>query len=898
MVTVRNGVIKHYGTPRKSGRYPWGSGKDPYQSAASFLGAVNDLKRQGQSETDIAKGMGMTTTQLRAKYHLAGIEKRSADRAMAIRLKEKGYSNPAIAQRMGLPNESSVRSLLDPAIHDRKMMTVNTANALKTGMKDGKYLDIGVGTEIHMGVSRTKLGNAVALLQEEGYEVHTIKVKQLGTDKYTNVKVLAPPGTTFADISKNRDNIQVLDHYTEDGGRTFLGIETPVMVGRDRVMVRYGDEGGKLKDGVIELRPGVDDISLGDNHYAQVRVGVEGDRFMKGMAMYGDKFPPGVDMIYNTNKPRGTSDDDVFKSYKDDPDNPFGTTIRQKHYIDEFGNEHLSALNMVGSVHGAGEEGSWEGWSRNLSSQILSKQTPQLAKKQLDLAFDLKQEEFDEIMALTNPSVKKQLLKTFSDEADAAAVHLKAAALPRQATQVLLPINSLKDNEVFAPNFRDGEEVVLFRHPHGGIFEAPSLRVNNRNPDAVKLIGKNAKDAVGINARVAAKLSGADFDGDTVIVIPNKNKLLRTAPSLEGLKNFEPTVMYKGYEGMKVMSNRTKQMEMGKVSNLITDMTIKGASHDEIARAVRHSMVVIDAEKHKLNYKQSYIDNGIADLKKKYQGGAQSGAATLISKASSTIRVDHRKEGMFVTDTKTGKSKRVYIDPKSGKLLFETTGETYVNKKGQTVKRQTKTTRMAEVDDAFNLSSGTMIEGVYASYANRLKDIANKARRTLVRTSDIPYSPSARKAYDTEVKSLSAKLKDAFKNKPLERQAQLFANKIVAMKRRDNPEMDEATLKKIKGQALEEARIRVGAKKATVEITDREWRAIQAGAISPSALSKILVNTDMDSLKQRAMPRESKGLSPARTQRARNMLALGSTRAEVADALGISVSVLSQALEE
>lgn len=891
-------VIKHYGTPRRSGRYPWGSGDNPFQSASSFLGHVADLRKQGLSDVEIAKGMGITTTQLRARRHIANTERREADRIFALRLKEKGYSNVAIGERMG-KNESSIRSLLDPALHEKAMITTNTANALKAGVDEGKYIQIGTGVEVLMGINRSKLNNAVAILQEQGYEVHTIDVRQVGTDKYTKVKVLAPPGTSYSEVSKGRNNIEVLDRYTEDGGMSFESIQPPRHIDSDRIAIRYAEDGGKLKDGVIELRDGASDLDLGENHYAQVRIGVDGKYYMKGMAIRGDKFPPGVDVIYNTTKTRDISKSDVFKEMESDPSLPFKSTIRQKYYIDENGNKQLSALNMVGSVEGSGEEGAWAGWSRNISSQILSKQSPQLAKKQLDLDLAFRQDEFDEIMSLTNPAVKRQLLKTFSDEADAAAVHLKAAALPRQGNHVILPVNSLKDNEVFAPNYRDGEVVVLFRHPHGGIFEAPALRVNNKNPEGIKILGRDAKDAIGINAKVANKLSGADFDGDTVVVIPNNNRQLKTAPSLAALKNFEPRIMYKGHEGMSVISNRTKQMEMGKVSNLITDMTIKGASHDEIARAVRHSMVVIDAEKHKLNYKQSFIDNGIGELKAKYQGKSTAGAATLISRASAKIRIPHRREGKVITDPATGKKKRVYIDPRSGKYLYEQTGETYVSKKtGKVTQKLTKTTRMYEADDAFKLSSGTVIEGVYAKYANSLKSLANKARKTMLGTKDIPYSPSARKTYDKEVQSLRSKLREAFKNKPLERKAQIIANKIIYMKRKDNPDMDEATLKKLKGQALEEARARMGAKKDTIIISDREWNAIQAGAISPTQLGKILANTDVANLKQKALPRQSKGMSPARVQRAQQMLALGETRANVADALGVSVNVLSQALEE
>ena len=196
-------------------------------------------------------------------------------------------------------------------------------------------------------------------------------------------------------------------------------------------------------------------------------------------------------------------------------------------------------------------------------------------------------------MALTNPAVKKQLLKEFADGADSSAKHLKAAGLPRTRNQVILPINSLKDNEIYAPNYRNGETVVLVRHPHGGIFEIPELTVNNRNREANRVI-KNAADAVGINSKVASRLSGADFDGDTVLVIPNNAKQVKTSAPLAGLKNFDPQSQYK-IDRPNELTSKGKQKQMGAISNLITDMTIKGANSNEIARAVRHSMVVIDS---------------------------------------------------------------------------------------------------------------------------------------------------------------------------------------------------------------------------------------------------------------------------------------------------------------
>jgi hypothetical protein len=894
--------LNHEGTKRKSGRYPWGSGANPQQRDPSFLGRVDALKKQGMSDVDIAKGEGMNTSQLRIRRSLIKAEKRKADVGQALRLKDKGYSNVEIGKRMGGINESSVRALLNPSIQERSEMADVTSKMLKDSVAKKGFIDVGLGVERHIGVSRTKLKTSLAMLQEEGYEVHNILVDQLGTSKKTRIMVLAPPGTSYVDIVKNKDQIKMITDYSEDGGRSFLGLEPIRSVSSNRVHIRYGDEGGSDKDGVIELRRGVNDISLGNAKYAQVRIGVDNTHYLKGMAMYTDDLPKGVDMIYNTNKASGTPKEKVFKEMKTsqdgsiDPDNPFGATVRQKHYIDADGKEKLSSLNIVN------EEGEWrDKWSKNLSSQMLSKQTPALAKKQLGLAFDHKKEEFDEIMSLTNPSVKKRLLDSFADDCDSSAVHLKSAALPRTSWHVLLPFNTIKENEIYAPNYRDGEKVVLIRYPHGGIFEIPELTVNNKNKEAKKILSDNdgtAKDAIGIHSKVAERLSGADFDGDAVLVIPNNQGAIKNQSPLKGLINFDPKISYKPYDGMITIDGgvynekigkvdyggqrprtQTKQMKMGDVSNLITDMTIKGANSDEIARAVKHSMVVIDAEKHSLNYKQSHIDNGIASLKKKYQGSERSGASTLISRASSDIRVDTRKQ---------------HIDRDTGKIVYESKNESYTNAKGKLVQRKISSKKMAEVEDAFDLSSGTPMETVYASHANKLKSLANQARKVSINTNNNAYSPSAKKAYAPEVASLMAQLNVALKNSPLERQAQLLANSVVAAKKEANPHMDAADLKKIKGQALAEARVRSNAKKEPIIISDKEWAAIQAGAISANTLSKILNNTNVDKVKALATPRTSKALPASKIAKVKQMLAAGYTQSEVADSLGLSTNVIGK----
>ena len=871
--------LAHYGILRKSGRYPWGSGETQSQRNRDFLSTIDSLKKKGLSDTEIARGFDMSTTAYRAAKSIAKNEQKAADIAQAQRLKEHGYSNVEIGKKMGI-NESSVRSLLAPGQADKVKVLDSTADMLERQVKEKGYLDVGTGVEYHAGVSRAKLDNSIAVLREKGYEVHKVQVDQLGTKNKTTIKVLCPPGTTYADVAGNKDKIGSIAEYSNDGGRSFLGVQSPLSVGVNRVAVRYAEQGGTDADGVIYVRPGVDDLSLGGKNYAQVRIAVNGTHYLKGMAVYKDDLPKGVDLVFNTNKSDKGDKLAAMKPMKEDPDNPFGSVVRQLTYPEGHpkAGQVRSAMNIVN------EEGDWDKWSRNFSSQMLSKQSPTLAKQQLGVTYENRKADLDEIMALTNPAVKKKLLMAYADGADSAAVHLKAAALPRTQSHVILPISKIKETEIYAPNYNNGERVALVRYPHGGIFEIPELTVNNRNVEASKVIGKQSRDAVGIHHKVAQKLSGADFDGDTVLVIPNNKGQIRSAPSLAKLKDFDPQREYPAYEGMPKMSAKTKGLQMGLVSNLITDMTIKGASTDELARAVRHSMVVIDAEKHNLNYRQSAKDNGIPALMKKYQGKETGGAATLISRA--TAREDVRKRKTIPR-----------IDPATGKKIWIETGESYVDRKtGQTVFRMQESQKLKETDDARTLSSGTKIESVYADHSNRLKALANTARREAVGIKAQPYSPSARQAYAPQVESLAAKLNLAMRNRPLERQAQVLANVVVQQKKDANPGMDKAEEKKLSGQALREARRRTGAEKSQIEITPKEWEAIQAGAITNNRLNDILDNANLDQVRQLAMPRTKVGMTPTKVSRARSMLASGYTQAEIAEALGVSTSTLKEEL--
>lgn len=877
--------LEHYGTPRHSGRYPWGSGKDGYQRHGSFSAKVLELKKQGMTQKEIADGFGLTTRQLAAKVAMDRAAERQAKVNFAYRLKEKGMSNMEIGRRMGI-NESSVRELLNPSAKVRGAILFNTADALRESVKKDKIIDVGKGVERYLGISADKLAKSVAVLEEEGYEVHHLRVKQVTTGQYTEMRILAPPGMSKKYVLDHLTDTKLPFEYSQDGGLTYKKKEPINNIDGSRVFIRYNEDGGVDRDGTIELRRGVEDLSLGQSHYAQVRIGVDGTHYLKGMAHYSDNIPDGYDIVFNTNKHRGTAPGDVFKPQKDtgDPSNPFGSAFKdeeklttiQRHYIGKDGKEHLSALNIVK------EEGDVGEWSKSLASQVLSKQDPQLAKRQLKLASDFKQQEFDDIMALTNPVVKKKLLESFADSCDSDAVHLKAAALPRQASHVILPVVSMKENEIYAPNYNNGEEVVLIRYPHGGIFEIPRLKVNNKNKEAESIMGKTPKDAVGINPKVAAQLSGADFDGDTVVVIPTKGYQIKSSSPLKGLKEFEPKEAYPQVEGMKIMSKKNTQIEMGKISNLITDMTIKGATPDELARAVRHSMVVIDAAKHKLNYKQSEVDNGIKELKAKYQ--PEGGSATLISRAKSPIRITKRKT-------------YYKIDPKTGEKIFEETPEFYTDKKtGKLKERTVESTKMYETKDARELSSGTVIEEVYASYANQMKALGDKARLASLSTGSMPQSATAKKTYAAEVESLNTKLNNSLKNAPIERQAQLLANKTLRLKIDNNPEIkdDGDAMKKAKNAAIADARARLGAKKTLIDITDKEWEAIQAGAITKTKLEEIIKNADEQRVKELATPRQNNGVSEVKQSMIKSLAASGYTQAEIAERLGITTSTVNK----
>ncbi len=920
--------FSHIGTKYHSGRYPWGSGGDAYQRGSDFFAVRNKLMKSGMSDADIAKAMGMTTNEYRARRQEAKAAVDAHDYDYAFKMLEKGHAKTYIAQQLGC-DESRVRYLLKKDTSKKKVELDEVKDSLRSAVDKDKYIEIGDGTEALLGISKPKFKSAIQTLKDEGYKVHYLQVQQLGTapGNKTTVTVMTKGDVDWREVKMNQDKIRLVGQYFDaDTGRR-LGLEKPRDISSKNVVVRYKEDGGIDKDGVIEVRRGVPELDMGNKSFVQARISVDGTHYLKGMVVYGrdEDFPPGVNVIFNTNKSKSVSKMDVFKKQKVDPstgnideDNPFGATVAQRKYKGKNGKEELSALNIVN------EEGNWDNWGRNLAGQMLSKQHTKTIKQQLDITKKDRLEEFERIMSIPNDVVRKRLLRSFADECDSDAVTLKAAPLPGQTYKVILPVPSIKENEIYAPTLANGTRVALVRYPHGGTFEIPDVVVNNKNPEAKRVIG-NSPDGIGIHPKVAERLSGADFDGDSVVCIPNNRKYITSTPALKSLEGYDPKVQYavdkkdrwdpetnpKGKKMMGDPGGGNTQKEMGMITNLIADMTIRNAKTSEIARAVKHSMCVIDAEKHGLDHKRSATENGIKQLKEMYQGKSTGGASTLITQASSEQRVSKR-DARYKVDPETGKKiynykpEYYYKDKKTGQIVREDKdGNLYsydpVTKKKvirtdmENIKQEErlqKSKKMFEAEDAYSLSSGTKVESLYAEYANEMKALGNRARKEWEATSIPKANPQAKKDHPEELNSLETKLKNIVKNRPFERQAQIIANTVVDSKLDANPHLDAKDIKKIKGQAITAARERVGSNRTKVTLTPEEWQAIEKGVLSGSKLTQLIDRMDIGLVQEYATPRVTKTLPSAKKDVAKARIKAGYTLAEVADSLGVPVSML------
>lgn len=902
-------VLEHYGTKRHSGRYPWGSGKTPYQHSGDFLSRVNELKKNGLSEKNILETINngmpdeykMGLTEFRIALQKAGHDRKALEYDQIRALKDDGLGWKAIGDKLGM-SESSVRSKYNNGIGEKASQAEKIAETLRKEVDKKGMIDISEGANQVLGVSESKLDEAAYILEAEyGYKRYGVGIRQpTNVRQQTNITVLAKPEYDQKYAYQHQDQIDSLgDYHSDDGGDTFTKLQRPASLDSDRVAIRYGDEGGLDKDGVMEIRRGVPDLDLGKSHYAQVRILVDGNHYLKGMAVYSDDLPDGVDIMFNTNKPSGTPKMKVLKEAKADPDNPFGAAIKangQSTYIGADGKEHLSPINKLK------EEGDWDTMSRNVSSQFLSKQPKKLIENQLKLTVADYQAQYDEIMQYDNPTVKKKLLNDFADTCEGTSMTLKASAFPGQSTKVILPINKIKETEAYCPTYENGTQLALIRYPHAGTFEIPIVTVNNKNLHGKRNLGQ-IQDAIGINAKVAERLSGADFDGDTVMAIPMSDKVkIKSTHPLDDLKDFDPKTAYAVPEGnpnhVRLMKKEEKQKEMGIISNLITDMTLRGADEKELARAVKHSMVVIDAEKHKLDYKRSERENGIQELKQKWQirvdeegNEKYGGASTLLSRRKQTVRVPERRGS-------------VRVDKETGEYIYKESGRTFTDPKtGKERLAEDTVSLISETKDARTLSSGTIQENLYADFSNKLKAMANQARKEAVNMKGIQRDPQAAKTYATEVASLKEKYNNMIANKPKERKAMLIANANIKVKIQEqglNPAIDKKEIKKISSVEMQRARDSVGAsgRKSKVTFTDKEWEAVQAGAISDNMLTKFLNSSDSDEIVKRAMPKTTSVMSSAKTSKAKAMLRSGYTYKEIAQACGVAESTVYSALNK
>ena len=204
-------VLEHYGMPRRSGRYPWGSGDEPYQHSRDFVSRVEEMRKSGFTYTDpetgnkytgdnaIAKHLGYSSTDFRTVYAIAKDARRTDDVATAKRLKEKeGMNVSEIGRKMGI-NESSVRSLLNSDRESRMKQARDTANFLKERVDSSRHgmIDVGNGVEKELRISKEKLDQALFMLQAEGhYEVYSGRFDQVtNKGQMTTQKVLCKPGT-------------------------------------------------------------------------------------------------------------------------------------------------------------------------------------------------------------------------------------------------------------------------------------------------------------------------------------------------------------------------------------------------------------------------------------------------------------------------------------------------------------------------------------------------------------------------------------------------------------------------------------------------------------------------------------------------------------------------------
>ena len=927
----------------------------PFKSEPWFEGFDTKTIRDYASELkgiytdkEIADGFGISIERLRQEKSKAYNRERIERHEKAMELKAQGLSRSEVARRLGV-TEGALRYQAKTDVKKKANKTYEIANLLMEICDKKQIIDVGEGAELGSmfeRCARTRFKNALSICEDNGYGNYVIKCPQMGSEmgNSTKIQVLCAPGISRQEVKSRLADIQPIDDIEQDLNLSNAGIPPITWIDSSRIYVRYADspESGKDLDGLIQIRPGLRDLNLGACRYAQVRIAVDGSHYMKGICCYAPDIPYGYDVVYNSNKKRGAPKDKVFKPFNKikgtdmiDWENPFSATIKiesklkyvPRYYKDEFGATHVSPINVIY------EAGDWAAWRRNVSAQFLSKQQIPTVKRQLTLTVAERHVQLEILLSLTNPAVKKKLLYDFAEKCDRDAVELKATAFSGQQYYVLVPFPDLPVNRIYAPNYKDGTLVVLIRYPHAGPFEIPTLVVDNNLPRAKWVLG-NAPDAVGIHPSVAGILSGADFDGDFVVLIPLGNGVsVKTMLPLEKLNGYEPKELYstvtdpvtgkkinpKTGKVVKIMTDKQTQTEMGLITNLIADMEIMGAPIEHIERAVKHSMCVIDAHKHELDYLQSYSDNGIAELKIYYQGAAKAGAATLITRAGSRADITYKKRSR-------------HDDPETGEKIFTDAPRKFTGRDGKEREIKKHSTKMYENDDAFNLLSDGQypIEIVYGNFANEMKRLANLARKEAMACPKLVANPSAKKAFAPQLKSLEYKLDLAVANQTRERMAQLYTfckfleklneNKFYISqlieeidkddtlterkkkkKKREcykENSLDKEEKDKIIQQYLIASRLRFNAHANLIKYTPEEWLAINSGAVSQTKFDKFYRYSDKDELKKLAMPKEEEIPSASKIEYILRLNAENFPTYEIAERVALSVGKVTKIILE
>ncbi|MBQ0118028.1 MAG: hypothetical protein KBS98_09000, partial [Flavobacterium sp.] len=217
---VCEAVLAHEGVGHleggNSGRFPWGSGENPYQHQPHALVTFDEkMKKAGLTERQIIdawngehvddKSLQFTTTEYRTALSVYKSRYKQQLQKSAKYLHDVEHRGPTeIARMLGLPNESSARSLLEEQHQANVNKADATAEILKKRLEEtGGYLMVGKGVEHELGITKNKLDNALFILEQDGYPHYDRRIDQV-TNKSgkTTIRLLCPPGTEYKDLYK------------------------------------------------------------------------------------------------------------------------------------------------------------------------------------------------------------------------------------------------------------------------------------------------------------------------------------------------------------------------------------------------------------------------------------------------------------------------------------------------------------------------------------------------------------------------------------------------------------------------------------------------------------------------------------------------------------------------